>query len=82
MSRTKNRNQKRATPTLIIKNNDGMETKVHPVKAWNPGDFRGVEVAPGFVAHVTDDVQPETLTALAQMAEAALKSQAGAGQGC
>ncbi len=49
-------------------------------KAFAKGDrycedciYVGVEVTPGFTAHVSPGVQPETLTALAQLAELTMK---------
>lgn len=52
MSRTKNRSAHRRGQ-LIIKNRDGSETAVTPMKPWTPPS--------GYVltAHVEPDVQPE-----------------------
>jgi len=36
--------------------------------AWKP-DFTGVELFPGFIAHVSPDVPPETVEALKKMGE-------------
>jgi len=74
MSRTKNRNQPRhKTPLLTIKNADGTITEVVPAKAWNPGTF-------GVMAHVSADAQPETIRAMALLAELAIASLEEAAQ--